>query len=172
MGQEVPKKLRPSFLISGCGSQPLLDTVVYLFCSAGTKTGAGRSLERGTFWRGRDPGPSFGGPMKSSRGRVFGQLESATGSAGQFSLPLTRSRISPAKTKAWNQLGSIFSALEQEGGGETLTWESVKSAWSPHRNMFVRKICGGARGPGRGLRPWDCGCSSSEYLIWVGGGQR
>lgn len=50
--------------------------------------------------------------MKSSRGRVFGQLESVTGGAGQFSLPLIRSRISPAQTKACNQFGSIFSALE------------------------------------------------------------
>lgn len=33
----------------------------------------------------------------------------------------------------------IFSALEWEGGGETLTWESMKLAWSPHRNTLVTK---------------------------------
>lgn len=50
--------------------------------------------------------------MKSSGGRAFGQMESATGGAGQFFLPMMRSKISPVQIKAWNQFGSIFSALE------------------------------------------------------------
>lgn len=50
--------------------------------------------------------------MKSSGGRAFGQMENATGGAGQFSLPMMRNKISPAHIKAWNQFDSIFSALE------------------------------------------------------------
>lgn len=64
-----------------------------------------------------------------------------------------RSRISLAETKPWIQFGSIFSALEWEVGGETLTWESMKSAWSPHRNTLVTKTHGGAGGSGGALGP-------------------
>lgn len=54
---------------------------------------------------------------ESSGWRALDQLESMTGGADQDFLSLMRSRVSLAKTKAWNQFGSIFSSLEWEGGG-------------------------------------------------------
>lgn len=100
----MPKELRP-------GSSHL-DTVVHLVCSARMEAGAGWSLETGVFWRGRNPEPSFGGSMKFSEGRAFGQLESVTGGAGHGSLSLMRRRVSLAETTSWDQFGSILSVLE------------------------------------------------------------
>ena len=54
---------------------------------------------------------------ESSGRRALDQLESMMGGANQGFLSLMRSRVSLAKTKAWNQFGSFFCALEWEGGG-------------------------------------------------------
>ena len=91
-------------------------------------------------------------------------MESVTGGTGQGCLSLMRSRISLAETKPWIQFGSIFSALEWEGGGETLTWESMKLAWSPHRDTLVTKMRGGAGGSGGALGPRTSPCQAGIFV--------
>lgn len=87
-------------------------------------------------------------------------------------LALMRRRISPGRDQSSEPIWQHLPCSEWEGGGETLTWESRKSAWSPHRHMLVAKILWGAGGSegglgalGTRLGPWECGCCSSEYLF-------
>lgn len=124
--------------------------------------GAWCSLGRCGLWRDE---ARFTWVYESSGQTALGQLESLTGGTGQGCLSLMRRRISLAKTKPWIPFGSVFSALEWEGGGETLTWESMKSAWSPHRNTLVTKTRGGAGGSGGALGPRGPGCGLGMWLL-------
>lgn len=48
----------------------------------------------------------------------------------------------------------------------------MKSAWSPYRNVFVRKVQGHKAQDTRRLGPWECAYSSSQCLILDAGARK
>ena len=76
------------------------------------------------------------------------------------------------REKPWIPFGSIFSALEWEGGGETdlgkyeVSLEPTEELTCYKDSRGSGRLRRGAGAQGTRLRPWECGCCSSEALIW------